>query len=82
MALIETIHGEMDEALLEKREIIIDNKHEYTTVVEYCLKGCDGVAHRTGVPEQEFYFCAQHVHRSVHVTILEFPEGLGALTDL
>jgi hypothetical protein len=35
MNTINTIHGEMDENLLEKREGHIDNDVEYTTWVEY-----------------------------------------------
>jgi hypothetical protein len=62
MALILTTHGEMDEALLEKREGVVDNEHEYTTWVEYWLG-------------------EELVHRSVHVTLKEFPAGLGALTE-
>jgi len=37
--LITTTKGEMDEALLEKREGFVDNDNEYTTWVEYWLKG-------------------------------------------
>lgn len=39
MALITTIKGEMDEALLEKKEGVVDNDNEYTTWVEYWLAG-------------------------------------------
>lgn len=63
MARILTIHGEMDEALLEKREGVVDNDHEFTRWVEYWLHG-------------------ELVHRSVHVTLKEFPEGLGAISEL
>lgn len=37
--MITTTKGEMDEALLEKREGFVDNDNEYTTWVEYWLKG-------------------------------------------
>lgn len=30
----------------------------------------------------EYYLGEELVHRSVHVTLKEFPEGLGALADL
>ena len=63
MALILTTHGELDESLLEKREGVVDNEHEYTTWVEYWLDG-------------------ELVHRSAHVTLKEWPEGFGALSDL
>ncbi len=39
MALVNTIKGEMDEALLEKREGSLDNDNESTTWVEYWLDG-------------------------------------------
>ena len=39
MALVNTTKGEMDEALLEKREGNVDNDDEYTTWVEYWLDG-------------------------------------------
>jgi cation transport regulator ChaC len=37
--MINTTRGEMDEALLEKREGSIDNDNEVTTWVEYWLDG-------------------------------------------
>ena len=37
--MITTTKGEMDEALLEKKEGSIDNDNEYTTWVEYWLEG-------------------------------------------
>ncbi len=39
MPLVTTIHGEMDEALLERRDGSLENDHELTTWVEYWLKG-------------------------------------------
>jgi len=39
MALINTIHGEMDASLLEKREGSLDNETETTAWVEYWLDG-------------------------------------------
>jgi hypothetical protein len=39
MALIQTTKGTMDESLLEKKEGVVDNDHEYTTWVEYWLDG-------------------------------------------
>lgn len=69
MAVITTTLGDMDEALLEKREAVIDNDNEHTTVVEYCLRGCDGPSHVTGEPEAMERFCSKHVHRSAHITL-------------
>lgn len=39
MALVTTTKGEMDEALLEKKEGSVDNDNEYTTWVEYWHEG-------------------------------------------
>ena len=39
MALVTTIHGEMNESLLEKKEGEDDNEHENIRWVEYWLKG-------------------------------------------
>jgi len=39
MSLVTTTKGEMDEALLEKREGSLDNEHEITRWVEYWLEG-------------------------------------------
>ena len=39
MGLISTTKGTMDESLLEKKEGVLDNDHEYTTWVEYWLDG-------------------------------------------
>jgi hypothetical protein len=43
MAIILTTHGDMDTALLEKREGVVDNENEHSTWVEYWLPvGADG----------------------------------------
>jgi hypothetical protein len=39
MALVTTTKGEMDEALLAKKEGSVDNDNEFTTWVEYWLDG-------------------------------------------
>lgn len=39
MALVNTIHGEMDDSLLEKKEGSLDNENETTSWVEYWLNG-------------------------------------------
>lgn len=39
MAIVTTTKGEMDEALLEKKEGYVDNDNEYTTWVEYWHEG-------------------------------------------
>jgi len=77
--MIPTTHGDRDESALIKKETLVDNDHERTTTVEYCLVGCDGQAHRTGMPDAPSYFCAKHVHRSVAVHIKEWPSANGAI---
>jgi hypothetical protein len=43
--LVNTIHGEMDDSLLEKREGSLDNDIEFTTWTEYWLD--DVLVHRS-----------------------------------
>jgi hypothetical protein len=43
--LVNTIHGEMDDSLLEKKEGLVDNDVELTTWVEYWLN--DELVHRS-----------------------------------
>ena len=43
--LVNTIHGEMDDSLLEKREGSVDNDIEFTTWTEYWLD--DELVHRS-----------------------------------
>jgi hypothetical protein len=43
--LVNTIHGEMDDSLLVKKEGLIDNDIELTTWVEYWLN--DELVHRS-----------------------------------
>lgn len=45
MAMVTTTHGDMDEALLTKREGCVDNENEHTTWVEYYLG--DELVHRS-----------------------------------
>lgn len=66
----------VDETLLCRHDLVVDNDHEHTQVVEYCFLGCVGEAHITNHPDADSYFCRYHVHRSVHVTLKEWPAGL------
>ena len=43
--LVNTIHGEMDDSLLEKKEGSVDNDIEFTTWTEYWLD--DELVHRS-----------------------------------
>lgn len=47
MALITTIHGDMDEAHLVKTEGSFENDNERTSWVEYRLPGSDEIVHRS-----------------------------------
>jgi hypothetical protein len=47
MAMITTIHGDMDTALLEKLDGVIDNDTERTYWVEYRLPGNPEIVHRS-----------------------------------
>jgi hypothetical protein len=62
MAMIATIHGEMDESLLRRVDGVLDNDHEHTTWVEY-WRG------------------EELVHRSVHVTLKEWPDGMTGIAE-
>jgi hypothetical protein len=37
--MVNTIYGEMDESLLEKKTGVVDNDNEFTTWIEYWLNG-------------------------------------------
>jgi len=82
MALITTTRGDMEDHLLRKTAGGVDNDTETTTWVEYCLRDCDGSAHRTGTPDAPHLFCRQHVHRSVDMTLKKGFDALGGVADL
>lgn len=66
---------EMDEALLEKREGVLDNENERTTWAEYWLPGTLGPALRKwqsdhpGGEASNGGGMTGYVHRSAHVTL-------------
>jgi hypothetical protein len=72
----------MDESELQKRVDEIDNEDEHTTAIEYCVLGCDGSAHFTGVPDSESHFCELNVHRSVHIKLKKGVFALGETESL
>jgi hypothetical protein len=80
--LITTTLGDRDDSTLRKTEGTVDNDVETTTWVEYCVADCPGVAHQTGRPDQPYLFCAQHIHRSVHVTLKQGVELFAVAADL
>ena len=72
----------MDESLLDKYEGFVDNDNERTTTVEYCLLGCEGAAHKTGIADSDTYFCARHVHRSAHIALKKGALAFGVAGSL
>ncbi len=79
MALINTIHGPVDESLLQLHRSTPthgDGAYEFV-ILEYCVKGCPGRAHRTHKPDDAAFFCAHNVHRSVHAVVVKSPFELG-----
>jgi len=69
---------EMDETLLQKREDVVDNDEYHFDITEYCLLGCTGQAHQTGVAQGDGCFCELHVHRSIAGQIKRWPVEAGA----
>jgi hypothetical protein len=45
--LVTTIHGDMDDSLLDRKDGEVNNDNEYTTWTEYRLKGQDEIVHRS-----------------------------------
>lgn len=82
MAMITTTLGDMDDSQLKQTTGEIDNDVEHTTWVEYCLAECDGPAHTSNVPDESFYFCAKHVHRSVNMVLKQGVEVFGTAAEL
>lgn len=78
MALITTTLGDRDDSTLIKSEVSFENDNEKTTVVEYCVAGCDGPWHRTHQGDGQGVFCAQHVHRSVNMELKIGVAGIGS----
>lgn len=74
---ITTIYGPMQEAILEKREGVVDNENEHTTWVEYWQAGevladrlLPGLQPSQVVHERDAAGPVRHcVHRSAHITL-------------
>jgi hypothetical protein len=82
MALINTIHGPMDESLLLVHRTTPthgDGVYELV-IVECCLKGCPGQAHRTKIADAPEVFCRLNISRKVDVKMTRWPEGMGITT--
>lgn len=69
----------VSESLLQRKETLLDDAVERTSVVEYCWKTCQGTAHTTGLPDSDSHFCNFHVHRSAHVDLKTGLTGLGGI---
>lgn len=76
--MITTLLGEMDESKLILKEGFWDDDDRTVNSIEYCMPGCDGSAHITGIPDAEGHFCNKHIHRGVHVTI---KRGIAAMAE-
>lgn len=82
MAVINTIHGPVDESLLQLHRNVKEDAVYKITVKEYCVKGCKGQAHHTGKPDAPEFFCHMNVHRSVDSRMKTWPHGMGILSNL
>jgi hypothetical protein len=69
----------VDESELIKRIDVDENDDIRIEATEYCLIGCKGNAHVTGVAQGDGSFCELHVHRSAHGIVKRWPEGMGAI---
>lgn len=79
--VINTVHGPMDDSLLllhRSTPTHGDGVYEFV-IMEYCLKGCQGRAHRSNKPDNEAFFCHFNVHRSVNAVMTKFPEGMSSV---
>jgi len=70
---------DVDESELIKRVDVHENDDIRIESVEYCVLGCAGHAHKTGVAQGDGCFCELHVHRSAHGIVKRWPEGMGAI---
>lgn len=75
MAQIFTKNGEVDEATLIKRVDSLNNANETTVATEYCVVGCTGPAHVSGVPDSPSHFCNSHVKREVNMVLKPVAAG-------
>ena len=73
--IVNTTLGPKPESELIRTTVQVETVDQIVTSHEYCLAGCSGSAHRTGVADAEGLLCRQHVHRSLNVHIKRFPEG-------
>lgn len=76
-----TTLGEIaEDRLIERKERTevgsqAEDYHAIAVATEYCLRECEGAAHKTGVPDGPGVFCKHHVRRDVDVKVLKLPEN-------
>lgn len=73
--MVLTTIGELPKAQLLEHITTLETDDQIVETVEYCLRDCEGIAHRTWEAQGVDCFCPQHIHRSVRVTIKRWPEG-------
>jgi hypothetical protein len=78
--IITTIHGDMDDSLLEKTEGAIENDNEKTTWVEYRLKGQPPPRVAKGICLDCLDQICKHVHRSVGIELKTGIFGEGSVS--
>lgn len=73
--IVETTLGPKPESELIRTTVQVETIDQGVTSTEYCLAGCQGPAHVTGVADAPGVHCRAHIHRSVRVHVKRFPEG-------
>lgn len=76
--------GEMDESELTCTIHVARDDDDMRIVwTEHCKKGCTGLAHASGIADNEMAFCSLHLKHSVDVTMKRWPhEMTGAVQQL
>lgn len=74
---------ELDEAQLQRYDSVYEDDEIRLDLIEYCLVGCEGDAHKTGVAQGDGCFCEKHVHRSASGQVKRWPvEASGVAQSL
>lgn len=80
--LVQTTQGPLPVTQLIRRDDSFDEAVGVLTAIEYCLKDCDGPAHKSGQRDAPGHFCSRHVHRSVNLAVREGLEVSGLFENL
>lgn len=67
------VQDDVDESALIHLDKVEEDDEKIVETTEYCLVGCQGSAHITGIPDAVSHFCNRHVHRSGHATVKRWP---------